>query len=244
MPRRQRDDKETTSSLRTTNDASKSQKLDTSTDSSNTSTNAASRVPPNSAAAARSKAVKNRKINNNQQQQPNVLTIQFPAGHTREYPGAPLDLFDQCGIDDPAVVLEWNPDACAALLAEFTRPPPNRRELYRPFWFLIGNTVQDLQRSIMTYITATSLGIVPHTPNSIVAPLTLSQFAQVTNKLSSMMSHAKVVAAYARWQQGNNNQVPVGPIAEVFHISDNSKLAKAVGDNIQPADPDAVQLFK
>ena len=148
----------------------------------------------------------------------------------------PLNIFDKCSEDDPALLLDWDDDAIALLLNFFLRNPNNRSG-----WFAQGNdTIQALKESIIAFVRRINNGAdMESHGTAIIARLTLGQYSQVQGKITLLCSDPQVVAAYranAGW----------GPIAQVCAIADGSKPIRPIPGDVVPhvvGRANFVQLF-
>ena len=154
-------------------------------------------------------------------------------------------VFKGCGIDDPIICIDWNADALAAFLTYVQQQ--------RPPWFPAGNdTVQALKQSIITRIRTVGNAQMQTFGTTLVAPLTLEQFAVVKDNIRDLMFFQEVVAAYGRWAAAvaaRNERTPVGPIGHVGVVTEGKPPLRATGDvvgllNAAGAPAPGVQLFE
>ena len=230
------------------------------TGGSRTSTNEQGR-PANDADAQQqqSKAIKANTNKNKRQQQQEVLTIHFPASpyraaRTETFPGVPVDLFKDCGLDDPSITLDWY-DKPATTFLKYILPRRGRQQQpqqQRPVWFpqvpgVAADTIHELKQSIVNYIRLIDTGAKQNFGNTMIAPLTISEENQVTHNIRDLMTCPQVIAAYGRWSAdvaANQQQTPVGPICRILLNLDGKNPNLPTVANAAPVQLQGVRLFE
>ena len=89
----------------------------------------------------------------------------YRAARIETFPGVPVDLFKDCGLDDPSITLDWYDDKPAATLLKYILPRPGRQQprQQRPVWFpqvpgVAADTTGELKQSIVNYIKRIGTG--------------------------------------------------------------------------------------
>jgi hypothetical protein len=163
------------------------------------------------------------------------VKVSLPCGRVLSFPDAPASLFDKCGDDDPALLFGWSDSAVTAVLPHLTAQVP------RPLWFLAGNTTDHLKAAIVAHVSAISAGNMQSHAATIIAPLTLQESYEVSNKIAFLCIDPAMIAAYAAAQP--LMAVPVGPLATILFVHDASRPARAVAANVAQVPSHGVQAF-
>ena len=210
---------------------------------------------PQQGKAIKANTTKNK---NKRQQQQEVLTIHFPASpyraaRTETFPGVPVDLFKDCGLDDPSITLDWY-DKPATTFLKYILPRRGRQQpqQQRPVWFpqvpgVAADTIHELKQSIVNYIRLIDTGAKQNFGNTMIAPLTISEENQVTHNIRDLMTCPQVIAAYGRWSADvavNQQQTPLGPICRILLNLDSKNPNQPIPGNVGRVRMQAVQLFE
>ncbi len=156
------------------------------------------------------------------------------------FPDVPSNLFQNCSDDDPAFVFYWHDTAVAALLAALLALGPAQR----PAWLapvLPNPTTDDFKHAIMTHVCNTSAGAMPHHGSACIAPLTLHEWGLVRDRITGMCYDPAMVAVHMVSAMVAP-AAPLGPMAHVLYIRENTTPLRALNAAVQVTAP-GVQVF-